>query len=48
MMMYGFVMHLVVMDHMTVMDHLFVMHRMVDGTMLGHRNAGHGQEHYSG
>jgi len=41
-MMYGFMMHLVVMDHVTVMDHPFVMYRMVDGTMLSHRNTGHG------
>ncbi len=42
MMMYGFVMHHVVMDHVTVMDHLFVMNRMMFRTMLGHRNTGHG------
>lgn len=41
MMMYGFVMNHMVMGYMAVMDHPLVG-GMMGGTMLGHRNTGHG------
>ncbi len=38
----GFVVSHVMMNHMTVMNHLLVMYLMMDRTMLGHRDTGHG------